>query len=82
MFVGGTTLLARAYRPVEQGKAQAVSEFSTFAVTALASLGAGQLLIYLGWASMNAAVLPLLALAAAATLTWAWQARRAPLQLA
>lgn len=82
MFVGGTTLLARAYRPVEQGKAQAVSEFSTFAATALASLGAGQLLIHLGWASMNAAVLPLLALAAAATLTWAWQERRAPLQLA
>lgn len=82
MFVGGTTLLARAYRPVEQGKAQAVSEFSTFAATALASLGAGQLLIHLGWASMNAAVLPLLALAAAATLAWAWQARRASLQLA
>jgi MFS family permease len=82
MFVGGTTLLARAYRPVEQGKAQAVSEFSTFAATALASLGAGQLLIRLGWASMNAAVLPLLALAAAATLTWAWQERRTPLQLA
>lgn len=81
MFVGGTTLLARAYRPIEQGKAQAASEFSTFAATALASLCAGQLLIRMGWAAMNVAVLPLLALAAAATLTWAWQERRTPLQL-
>ena len=82
MFVGGTTLLTRAYRPAEQGKAQACSEFSTFAITALASLCAGPLLIRLGWASMNVAVLPLLALATAATLTWAWQERRMPLALA
>ena len=82
MFVGGTTLLTRAYRPGEQGKAQATSEFSTFAATALASLGAGQLLIHMGWANMNVAVLPLLALSAVATLTWAWQERRTQLQLA
>lgn len=82
MFVGGTTLLARAYRPGEQGKAQAASEFSTFAATALASLGAGQLLIRMGWTNMTMAVLPLLALSAAATLTWAWQERRTQLQLA
>ena len=81
MFVGGTTLLARAYRPAEQGKAQAISEFSTFAATALASLCAGQLLSRLGWAAMNVAVLPLLLLAAVATLTWAWQERCTRLQL-
>lgn len=77
MFVGGTTLLTRAYRPTEQGKTQATSEFSTFAVTALASLGAGQLLTRLGWARINTAVLPLLLLAAGATLMWALLARRA-----
>lgn len=82
MFVGGTTLLARSYRPAEQGKVQASSEFSTFAVTALASLCAGQLLTRFGWAWMNAAVLPLLLLAAVATLTWAWLERRTRLQLA
>ncbi|MES2877776.1 MAG: MFS transporter [Pseudomonadota bacterium] len=82
MFVGGTTLLARAYRPAEQGKAQAISEFSTFAATALASLCAGQLLSRLGWATMNVAVLPLLVLAAVATLSWAWRERCTRLQLA
>lgn len=82
MFVGGTTLLARAYRPAEQGKAQAISEFSTFAATALASLCAGQLLSHLGWATMNVAVLPLLVLAAVATLAWAWQERCTRLKLA
>lgn len=76
MFVGGTTLLTRAYRPAEQGKAQAASEFTTFAVTALASLGAGQLLNRFGWESINTAVLPLLVLAAGATLTWAMLERR------
>jgi MFS family permease len=81
MFVGGTTLLVRSYRPNEQGKTQATSEFSTFALTALASLGAGQLLIHIGWEKMNIAVLPLLLLAAAATLTWAWLERRTRLQL-
>ncbi len=80
MFVGGTTLLVRSYRPAEQGKAQATSEFSTFAVTALASLGAGKLLPLLGWANINIAVLPLLLLAAVATLAWATLERRARLQ--
>ncbi len=79
MFVGGTSLLVRSYRPAEQGKTQAASEFSTFAVTALASLAAGQMLASLGWEKVNLAVLPLLLLASFATLYWAALERRAQL---
>lgn len=76
MFVGGTSLLARAYRPSERAKAQAFSEFTTFGATALASLSAGQTLDRYGWAMVNLAVLPLLALAMLVTLWWLAGARR------
>jgi predicted MFS family arabinose efflux permease len=76
MYVGGTTLLSRSYTPAERAKTQATSEFSTFGATALASLSAGQLLTRYGWAVINAAILPLLALAAGITLWWAFTERR------
>ena len=78
MFVGGTTLLAQSYRPAERAKTQATSEFTTFACSALGSLCAGQLLAHFGWATINAAIFPLLALAAAATLGYAWSRSRHP----
>lgn len=76
MFVGGTTLLAQSYRANERAKTQATSEFTTFACTALASLTAGQLLARFGWAVVNAAIFPALALAACATLAYAWSRAR------
>ncbi|WP_341314697.1 MFS transporter [Paraburkholderia sp. IMGN_8] len=76
MFVGGTTLLAQSYRPSERAKTQATSEFTTFAFSALGSLSAGQLLAHFGWATINAAIFPLLGLAALATLGYAWSCKR------
>ncbi len=76
MFVGGTTLLSQAYRANERAKTQATSEFTTFACTALASLTAGQLLARFGWAVVNAAIFPALAVAACATLVYAWSRSR------
>ena len=76
MFVGGSTLLAQSYRPSERARTQATSEFATFACSALGSLFAGQLLARFGWATINAAIFPLLAVAALATLAYARSARR------
>jgi len=76
MFVGGTTLLAQSYRPSERAKTQATSEFTTFAFSALGSLCAGQMLAHFGWTAINAAIFPFLALAALATLAFAWSQRR------
>ncbi|MGV2289015.1 MFS transporter [Trinickia sp. YCB016] len=77
MFVGGTTLLAQSYRPSERAKTQAASEFTTFGFTALASLFAGQWLAHFGWDAVNAAIFPLLGLAALATVALAWSRSRA-----
>ncbi len=77
MFVGGTTLLAQSYRTSERAKTQATSEFTTFACSALASLTAGQLLAHFGWTVVNVAIFPALAIAACATLAYAWSRARA-----
>ena len=77
MFVGGTTLLAQSYRASERAKTQATSEFTTFACTALASLTAGQLLARFGWSVVSASIFPALAVAACATLAYAWSRSRA-----
>jgi MFS family permease len=76
MFVGGTTLLTQSYRPSERAKTQATSEFTTFAFSALGSLFAGQLLARFGWATINAAIFPLLGAAALATLGYAWSRKQ------
>ncbi|MCW2238146.1 MFS transporter [Azospirillum canadense] len=76
MFVGGTTLLAQSYRPAERAKVQGLAELARFVVTAMASLVAGPLLERYGWAGLNVAVLPLLALAAVMTLWWVAAQRR------
>jgi MFS family permease len=49
LFVGGTSLLVTAYRPEERFRVQALNDFSVFGASALASLLAGALLIWLGW---------------------------------
>ncbi|MGO4813819.1 MFS transporter [Cupriavidus sp. 2MCAB6] len=77
MFVGGTTLLAESYRPAERARTQALAEFSAAALTALATLAAGQVLYRHGWQAVNLAVLPALGVALLVTLGWQRQAPRA-----
>jgi MFS family permease len=76
MFVGGTTLLSRCYRPAERAATQGCAELLRYVATALATLAAGPALQHLGWLVLNAAMLPIVALAAAMTLWWHLDMRR------
>ena len=65
MFVAGTTLLTRTYRPEERFRVQAFNDFIMFAVMAAASLLAGVLINTLDWRWLNGlAFVPLVALLA------------------
>ncbi len=69
MFVAGTTLLTRCYRPVERFRVQAVNDFCIFGVMAAASLLAGVLINEAGWQSLNLIALgPLIALLVTVTV--------------
>jgi MFS family permease len=76
MFVGGTTLLARSYRPAERGRTQGVAELLRSGCTAAASLAAGPLLETQGWSTVNLAILPALLLASIVTVRWTLATRR------
>lgn len=60
LFVGGSTLLVRNYRPEEQSRAQAINDFSTFTMVTATAFGSGALLNVLGWQVVNLAVVPAL----------------------
>ncbi|MGL4285851.1 MAG: MFS transporter [Phreatobacter sp.] len=79
MFVGGTTLLARSYRPAERASAQGAAEILRYGLTAIATLGAGPLLEIYGWSRLNIVILPLILAAAVLTAIWVRQERRAAL---
>lgn len=69
LFVAGTTLLTRSYRPADRFRAQAFNDFCMFAVMATASLAAGVLINGVGWRALNLiALLPLLVVLALAVL--------------
>jgi MFS family permease len=65
MFVGGSTLVTRAYAARERTKAQAANDFLIWTTVAVTSLSSGQLLHRHGWTAILATAGPLLALAAA-----------------
>ncbi len=73
LYIGGTTLLTETYRPSEKAKAQGFNDFMVFAAQAASSLTAGWMLTREGWHMLNLFALPLIALAAAASL---WLALR------
>jgi len=60
LFVGGSFLLSLSYHPRERFKAQAVNEFSIFAVQAIATLSAGTVIGLAGWRVVNFIALPVL----------------------
>ncbi len=62
LFVGGTTLLTRSYRPEERFQVQGVNDLLVFGFQAAASLLSGTVLFGLGWKTLNLLNLPLLAL--------------------
>lgn len=63
MFIGGTTLLTKFYRPAEKEKTQAFHDFTVFGITTVSSFSAGSILNHSGWFVLNLAVIPLLLIA-------------------
>ena len=83
-FIGATTAIAAAHRPEERGRVQGMNDFAVFGMVGLASLASGGMMNCLGgdpvagWRAVNLAMIPLLALAAAALIWLALRQRRAP----
>ncbi|MEL6372738.1 MAG: MFS transporter [Pseudomonadota bacterium] len=78
-FIGGTTLLTSVYSPQEKAKVQAAHDFAVYGATAAAAAAAGFMSHQAGWAAINIAALPLMALVIGATLWLGYrQSRRAP----
>lgn len=63
MFIGGSTLLTKAYRAPEKEKTQALHDFLVFAVISISSFAAGSILNHSGWKMVNIAAIPLLVIA-------------------
>ena len=76
MYIGGTTLLTESYQPGEKARVQGINDFVVFGVMGLSSFSSGAMVSRAGWEAMNEAVLPFLALIAAAVLWLAWQRRQ------
>ena len=74
-FIGATTMLAGAHDPQERGRIQGMNDFLVFGGVTVASLSSGALMNCSGgnpaegWASVNLAMIPFLALAGGA-LIW------------
>jgi MFS family permease len=49
LFLAGTVLLPRSYKPRERFKVQGIHDFMVFGGQAVAALSAGALLALLGW---------------------------------
>ena len=68
LFVGGTTLLADAYRPAEKAKTQGFNDLIIFSTVAMTAVTSGLLHHHFGWETINLAVIPAIVLAFATTL--------------
>jgi MFS family permease len=74
-FTGGTTLLAESHAPSERAKVQGMNDFVVFTFMAMSSMFSGTLYFFLGWAWVNYAALPMIALMLA-LLVWLVVIRR------
>lgn len=68
LFVSGTALLPRSYRPSERFKVQAINDSVVFGMQASGSLSAGWLLFRFGWSTIVWICLPLVAVAIAGSV--------------
>jgi predicted MFS family arabinose efflux permease len=75
MYTGGTTLLTEAYAPAEKARVQGTNDFIVFATMGVSSFASGAMVSAAGWEAMNRAVLPVLAVIAAAVVWFAWRRR-------
>jgi predicted MFS family arabinose efflux permease len=63
LYIGGSTLLASAWRAGEEARVQASHDLTVFAVGSFGAFYAGRVLDSAGWNRVNIFMLPLLALA-------------------
>ena len=76
MFTSGTTLLADSHTPAERAKVQGINDFFVFGGSALASLSAGSLLAWFGWASVQYALFAIVSVVGTLTIWYAFQRKR------
>ncbi|KAB2913840.1 MAG: MFS transporter [Hyphomicrobiaceae bacterium] len=76
-YVGGSTLLTTTYEPAERAKVQASHDFMVYAATATAAALSGVLAAKAGWAVINLAAMPLMAVVTGAALWLMARQRRA-----
>jgi predicted MFS family arabinose efflux permease len=76
LYVGASTLLTEVPAPAERNKVQAVNDFLVFGLVSVSAWSSGAMHEWLGWQPANYVVLPLLLVAALATL-WLMKKRRA-----
>ena len=69
LYVGGTTLLARAHRPAERFRVQALNDFSIMGISAVASWSSGAVMELLGWNGVLYSSIPAI-LVAAMVILW------------
>jgi predicted MFS family arabinose efflux permease len=76
LFIGGSTLATRAWRPEEKTQGQAALDFCVYATMTITSFASGALVTVGGWTLMNVGALLPLALLGAALGWLAWQQSR------
>jgi MFS family permease len=69
MFVGGSTLLTRAYTTAERAKTQAANDFVVFTTSVIGAFSSGMLQSKFGWVAVNAGIAPAM-LIALAGIAW------------
>ena len=69
LYIGGTTLLARAHRPAERFRVQALNDFSIMGISAFASWSSGAVMELHGWNGALYASIPAI-LVAAMVILW------------
>ena len=70
LFLSGTSLLPSAHRPEEKFKVQALNDFITFGVQALAATMAGVMLARAGWQALVYSTVPIMLLQVAVFAWW------------
>ncbi len=70
LFIGGTSLLPKAYNSVEKFKVQSANDFLIFTMQAIAALSAGWLVFNFSWEIVLLSTVPLLLLQL--SLLWWW----------
>ncbi|MEP0565351.1 MAG: MFS transporter, partial [Paracoccaceae bacterium] len=82
-FIGATAMLAGTHKPEERGRAQGLNDMVVFGFVTMASLASGGLMNCSGgspvegWAAVNYAMVPFLALAGGALIWLALNNRKA-----